>query len=169
MAYICTCWFLTLARSFIQWCVQITFLFNPILEFGRGIIHLAFFIKQCWNNLKDLHYYVLIKQTSRLFLCITQVTQSIEHIASEVIHLVLVYRLLGVAKILHRNDNKLQSLNYLIYKQMLHIIVEIFVCKYDFDWGVKFFWVDHMSGLHVGSVIFLRYTSQFLLVDLVCI
>lgn len=26
-----------------------------------------------------------------------------------------------------------------------------------------------MSGLHVGSVIFLRYTSQFLLVALVCI
>lgn len=42
---------------------------------------------------------------------------------------------------------------------MLYIIVEIFVCKYNFDWGVKFFWVDYMSGLYVGFVIFLRYLS----------
>lgn len=48
---------------------------------------------------------------------------------------------------------------------MLHVIVDIFVCKelYDFDWGVIIFWVDPRSGLNVGSVIYLRmYKSVFM-------
>lgn len=46
---------------------------------------LSFFFKQGRTNLKDLHHYVLIIQTKRVFLCITQVTDSIEQIASETI------------------------------------------------------------------------------------
>lgn len=42
---------------------------------------LSFFFKQGGTNLKDLHHYVLIIQTKRVFLCVTQVTD----IASETI------------------------------------------------------------------------------------